>query len=147
MNQEIPSQDRRIMAALAHAGALILGTGIIAAVVVWITQKDRSRYVAFQALQALVYQTAGVVVQIIGWGCWTALYTLSLIPLLASADSASEPPLFFLLSTALMVVPLVLMGLWALGGLWGAVRALQGREFRYLGIGALLERWQSDERD
>jgi hypothetical protein len=31
------------------------------------------------------------------------------------------------------------MGLWIIGGLWGAVRTLQGREFRYLVIGKQLE--------
>jgi uncharacterized Tic20 family protein len=145
MNEETPTQDDRIMAALAHGSAIIFGMGIIAAVVLWATQKDRSRYVAFQALQALVYQVAGVIVQIISWCCWTALYFLSFIPLLAAAESSSEPPLFFLVSMALMVVPFALMGLWIIGGLWGAVRTLQGRDFRYLVIGSQLERWLSTD--
>lgn len=143
MNQEIPTQDDRIMAALAHGSAIIFGMGIIAAVVLWATQKEKSRYVAFQALQALVYQIAGVIVQIAGWCCWTALYFLSFIPLVAAAESSSEPPLFFWVSMALMVVPFALMGLWIIGGLWGAVRTLQGRDFRYLVIGPQLERWLS----
>jgi uncharacterized Tic20 family protein len=143
MNQETPTQDDRIMAALAHGSVVIFGMGIIAAVVLWATQKEKSRYVAFQALQALVYQIAGVVVQIIGWCCWTALYFLSFIPLLAAAETSSDPPLYFLVSMALMVVPFALMGLWIIGGLWGAARTLQGRHFRYLVIGSQLERWLS----
>lgn len=145
MNEKIPSQDDRIMAALAHGSAIIFGMGIIAAVVLWATQKDRSRYVAFQALQALVYQVAGVLVQIIGWCCWTALYFLSFIPFFAAAESSGEPPLFFLVAMALMVVPFALMGLWIIGGLWGAVRTLQGRDFRYLVLGPQLERWLSSD--
>jgi uncharacterized Tic20 family protein len=142
MDQKKPDQDERIMGAMAHSSAIIFGMGIIAAVVLWATQKDKSKYVAFQALQALVYQIAGVVVQIISWCCWTALYVVSMIPLFA-AESSSEPPVFFLVSMALMVVPLALMGLWILGGLWGGVRALQGRDFRYPVIGSQLERWLS----
>jgi uncharacterized Tic20 family protein len=140
MNDTAPSRDDRIMAALAHGSALILGIGIIAGVVIWVTQKDRSRYAAFQALQSVAYQVVGVFVQIVAWCCWTALYVLSFIPML-SADASAEPPAVFWIALALMVVPLALLGLWILGGLWGAVRTLQGRDFRYLVIGNQLERW------
>ena len=140
MNETSPSQDDRIMAALAHGSALVLGMGIIAGVVIWATQKDRSRYAAFQALQSVVYQLVGVFVQIVAWCCWTALYFLSFIPMLA-ADASAEPPAVFWIAMALMVVPFALLGLWILGGLWGAVRTLQGRDFRYLVIGDQLERW------
>jgi uncharacterized Tic20 family protein len=140
MNDTAPSRDDRIMAALAHGSALILGIGIIAGVVIWVTQKDRSRYAAFQALQSVAYQVVGVFVQIVAWCCWTALYVLSFIPML-SADASAEPPAVFWIALALMAVPLALLGLWILGGLWGAVRTLQGRDFRYLVIGNQLERW------
>jgi uncharacterized Tic20 family protein len=133
------------MAALAHGSALLFGMGIIAAVVIWVTQKDSSRYVAFQALQALVYQLAGILVQMIAWCCWTALYFASFIPLIAVAEAGGEPPFIFFASMMLMFVPLGLMGLWILGGLWGAVRALQGRDFRYLLIGDQLERWLTQQ--
>ena len=142
MNDTQPTRDERIMAALAHGSALLVGMGVIAAIVIWATQKDKSRYVAFQALQALVYQIAGIAVQMVAWCCWMALYFASFIPLMATAEQgANEPPVFFLVSLALMFVPIVLMGLWALGGLWGAVRSLQGRDFHYLAIGGQLERW------
>ena len=41
----------------------------------------------------------------------------------------------------LMFVPIAIMGLWAVGGLWAAVRTLQGRDFHYVLIGDRLERW------
>ena len=50
------SQDERIMAALSHATALLPFMGVIAPIVIWVTQKDKSQYVAFQALQAMAYQ-------------------------------------------------------------------------------------------
>jgi hypothetical protein len=68
------------------------------------------------------------------------LYLASFIPLMVAAEQgSSEPPLFFILSMLLMLVPFALMGLWVLGGVWGAVRTLQGREFSYVLIGNRLK--------
>jgi uncharacterized Tic20 family protein len=54
--RSIPNQNDKIMAALAHISALLPLMGVIAPIVIWATQKDKSEYVAFQALQAVVYQ-------------------------------------------------------------------------------------------
>jgi uncharacterized Tic20 family protein len=115
--------------------------GIIAAVVVWATQKDDSRYVAFQALQAAAYQILGFAAFMVGMCCWMTLYFFSFIPLMVAVEQGSnEPPALFILSLVLMVVPFAFMGLWILGGVWGAVRTLQGREFSYLLVGDWLQR-------
>lgn len=133
------------MSAIAHGSVILFGTGIIAAIIVWITQKDKSRYVAFQALQSLIYQSLGLLVFGVSMCCWLGLYFLSFIPLMASAEQgSSDPPAFFVFSMILLVVPFAIMGVWILGGLWGAVRTLQGRDFRYLVIGDQLERWQAE---
>jgi len=141
MSEPQRTQDERIMSALSHGSIVLFGTGVIAAIVIWVTQKEKSAYIAFQALQATVYQLIGLVVVMLGWCCWTALYFLSMIPLIAAADSGGDPPAVFWLSLMLMFVPLAVMGLWVLGGLWGAVRTLQGRDFRYLILGDQVERW------
>ncbi len=44
-----PSSDEKLMAALAHL------FGPMVAIIVWATQKDKSRFVKFQALQALSF--------------------------------------------------------------------------------------------
>lgn len=56
-----PMQDERIMAALSHLAIVLPFMGVIAPTVIWVTQKDKSRFVAFQALQALVYQLVLIV--------------------------------------------------------------------------------------
>ena len=43
----VTTSDERVMAALAHF------FGLIAALIVWVLNKDKSRFVRFQALQAL----------------------------------------------------------------------------------------------
>jgi uncharacterized Tic20 family protein len=50
------NQNENILAALSHATVLIPMMGVIAPIVIWATQKDKSAYVAFQALQATIYQ-------------------------------------------------------------------------------------------
>ena len=101
---------------------------------------------AFQALQAAVYQLVGLLVYIISWSCWGCLYGLSFIPMIANAEKFKEaPPPVFFISLGLMVVPLGLMGLWMLYGLWGALRTFQGRDFRYIVLGRMLERYLGQE--
>lgn len=148
-NEIRPSADERVTAALAHGMAIAYGLGAVGAVVTWLLQKEKSKYVAFQALQAAVYQLVGLLVQLIGWGCWGCLYGLSFIPIIANAEKYKDapPPAFFFISLGLMVVPLGVMGLWILYGLWGALRAFQGRDFRYIVLGHMLERYLGQERN
>ena len=144
MKPNTPKQDERTMAALAHASIVVFGMGIIASVVLWATEKDRSRYVAFQALQATVYHIIGFCIFMAGMLCWLILYFASFIPLMIAVEQGSnDPPLAFILSMLLMVVPLIFMGIWIIGGLWGAVRAFQGTDFRYFVIGDQVERWMA----
>jgi uncharacterized Tic20 family protein len=144
---EKPSAEERVTAALAHGVVIAYGLGAVGAAVIWLLQKEKSRYVAFQALQAAVYQLVGLLVYIIGWSCWGCLYGLSFVPMIASAERYKDapPPIFFFVSLGLMVVPLGLMGLWMLYGLWGAWRAFQGRDFRYIVLGRTLERYLGQE--
>nr|NIV37945.1 DUF4870 domain-containing protein [Anaerolineae bacterium] len=65
--QLAPTQDERVLAGLAH-GSILLGLftsgvgGIIAALVIWATQKEKSAYAAAQALQSMVYQAVTFVI-------------------------------------------------------------------------------------
>lgn len=146
-NEIKPSTDERVTAALAHGVVIAYGLGAVGAVVVWLLQKEKSKYVAFQALQAAVYQLVGLLAQLVGWSCWGCLYGLSFIPMVANAEKYKDapPPAVFFISLGLMVVPLGLMGLWILYGLWGALRAFQGRDFRYIVLGRMVERYLGQE--
>lgn len=137
-----PGRDERIAGAIAHGSVLVFGLGILVSAIVWLLQKEKSRYTAGQALQATLYQFVGFVVYIIGWCCWGVLYAASFMPIVLEPDRyADSPPAFFWIATALMIVPLIMMGIWVLGGLWGSVRSLQGKPFRYIWLGNLVERY------
>lgn len=143
--EETINSDERTLAGLAH-GSIVLGLftngvgGILAALVIWLTQKEKSTYVTGQALQALVYQTIVFAVTMAAWCCWGALWmAMIFVPLFA--DPVSEEAMLAGVwgGMFLMVVPL---GIWAvtiLYGLWGSVRCLGGHDFKYIIIGNWLE--------
>lgn len=67
----ISAQDERTWSMLAHLSVLLnIVTGIggpIAALVIWLVYRDRSRRVSFHALQSLWYQVAWAVILFVGW--------------------------------------------------------------------------------
>lgn len=139
--QAIP-QEERLMAALAH-GSILFGIftngvgGIAAALVIWLTQKEKSAYVRFQALQALVYQALIFVVTMGLWFCWGMSWLVLLVPpLIANPDAyQTTPPPGMWAGLSLLSVPVCIGLITLLYGLWGGVRCLAGRDFRYLALG------------
>ncbi len=148
MDQETPiRQDERMMAGVAH-GSILLGIfsngigGILTTLVIWMTQKEKSAYVARQAMQALVYQVLSTVVTFVVWGCWGMLYMVMIfVPLIANpaAFEQSAPPPSIWFGLILMVFPLAIWGLTVLYGLWGAVQSWRGVDFSYTIVGKWLK--------
>lgn len=133
------SAEERLLAALAHGSVILQGLGLLVGVLVYITQREKSRFAAFQALQAAVYQLIMMLFVIAMWVLWSLCYALSFIPIIGLPEGA-EPPLIFWLGLGSMFIPLAVMLVLGLYGLWGALRTWQGREFRYAVVGNWLER-------
>jgi len=139
-------QNERVLAGLAH-GSILLGLftngigGIGTVLVIWLIQKEKSAFVAAQALQALVYQVATLIVTMLVWCCWGGLWTgMTLQPLIANPSAyENAPPAEMWVGLALMIIPLGIWGLTVLYGLWGAARCLGGHDFKYVIIGNWLE--------
>lgn len=147
-----PSQDERVMAALAQISVLVPFLGVIAPIVIWVTQKDKSRYVAFQSLQAVAFQLTMILAWFVGMGCYMcSFFSVFLVIPFASSMEASQSlsPLFGIP----FFIPFLIFGLMFLGGflfiLYGIVAAVmtfQGKPFRYAIIGRRVERFlQSKE--
>lgn len=119
--------DERTWAMLAHLSVLLnLATGLlgpVAALVIYLVYKDRSRYVAYQSLQSLIFQ-------LIVWmgggmltaGAWivTGLLSSILVGCLC-------------LPIAVTVTLIPVAGL--VYGIVGAIECSQGRDFRYWLVG------------
>jgi uncharacterized Tic20 family protein len=70
-----PTTEERIWAVLSHLSALAFGMGILLPVIGWSEQRRKSKYIAFQCLQALGYQSLGYTV-------WILSYLLAIIILI-----------------------------------------------------------------
>ncbi|ODS42905.1 MAG: hypothetical protein MSIBF_06475 [Candidatus Altiarchaeales archaeon IMC4] len=117
-----PNADEKLMAAISHAG-IIIG-GILVALIVWLVQKDKSKYVGFQAKQALVYQ----LVVLVGEGILgVVVFVLGVLT--------------FGIGFFILVPLLVIIGLGTLVyGLYAAYKTYSGEEFRYWIIADVLEK-------
>jgi len=125
--QPLTPQEERSWAMLSHLSILINlisgFIGVFAPLVIYIIFRERSRYVAFQSLQAFVFQLLA----------WVGGGTIAAIAWFLSG----------LLSTILigcLCVPVaILLSLIPLGalvyGIIGGIQCSQGRDFRYWLIG------------
>ena len=141
--QTVPSQNDKIMAALAHISAILPFMGVIAPIIIWVTQKDKSEYVAFQAIQAVAYQLLMLLAWFIGMGCYMlSFFTIFLgIPFAGSNGGDLNPSVAPLFALG-FVIPFIIFGaifiggaLFVLYGLIGAIQVFQGKDFRYIIIG------------
>src|SRR6188474_2692406 len=84
-----PSQNERIMAAIAHISIFLPLTGLIAPIVIWFTQKTKSPYVTFHSLQAIGLQLTMILFWLLGMACNTCSF-FSVLAMLGFALSNSK---------------------------------------------------------
>ena len=118
------AQEERSWSVVAHLSIFLnLFTGFlgpVAALVIWLVYRDRSPRVAFNALQAMWYQVAWLVLLGVGWAL-TGLLTLILVGFLLIPVMA--------LAT---VVPFV-------HAAYAAYRVSKGDDYRYVFIADLVQ--------
>ena len=146
--------DEWTAAALAHASVLLTlvlgmagGLGVLVGSAVTLAMvlgyRERSRFVAFHALQSFVYQAVGVLLYVVLAAvlatCVAVAWTVSGLLSAVLVGFLLMP--FALLLTLLVVLLLVCAPFAWLGyGLYAAYQVYQGRDFRYWLIGEWLER-------
>lgn len=150
----IPVASERTWAALAHASVLLtfalgLSTGGLAVVVaalvplaIWLAFRDRSRFVAYHAMQATVFQLASLVL----WIGLLVTGVITLIPvwvvtalLLVVLIGFLLLPLVLVLTIALPVTLAALPFASLVYGLYGAFEVYAGRPFRYWRVADWIE--------
>ncbi|NLE44748.1 MAG: DUF4870 domain-containing protein [Chloroflexi bacterium] len=129
-----------IFSAAGGIGALI---GPVVALAIYFGYREKSRFVAFHALQSCVYQAVGLLLYLgfvaVGGGAIALAWTISglLAALLIGLILMPGALLLTLVVVLLMGgLPLVWLGY----GLYGAYQVYQGRDFRYRAIGDWIAR-------
>ena len=142
-----PTSDEKILAALSH----LLGPAI--ALIIWVTQKDKSPFVRFQAAQAMAFDLTLVLFGVLAvGGAMLFVFCSSIIGVIAAAaaptpngDSSSPLALLFLLPAMmpLCIGPLIII--FALGMVaarfFAAISVFQGDNFHYPWLGKRVERF------
>jgi uncharacterized Tic20 family protein len=136
-----PSSNDKLMAALAHL------FGPLVAIIVWTTQKDKSRFVKFQALQALAFDVILVVVMGIVFFCIFGVMAVgmfgSMYSVLGNTSSPDSIPPFFMLPfmfpftmfACIFPFSLLMLGV----RLIASVSILNGRNYQYPLLGKWVE--------
>jgi uncharacterized Tic20 family protein len=144
------TQDERVMAAVAHATIIWPAFGLIAPLVIWGTQREKSPFLAFQALQAAVYQflllLGGLLAGALNLCSFLSMpLTAVLSALFGEGPTICLPFLGFSCTFGVLFL-LMLAWLAYVGyGLFAAVSVLQGNDFRYAFLGPRLENYLEQE--
>jgi len=137
MNEKINSDDK-LMSLLSHLSILIPNIGIIAPIVIWITQKDKSKFVRSNAIQAIFFQLVFFVLIMLSIFVGFILMFVSLPSLTANPDAA--PGVLFWVSMGIMNLYFPLWLFFSIYAVVAAVKCFKGRIFRYLIIGKIIEK-------
>jgi uncharacterized Tic20 family protein len=140
----LPTHEERTWAALAHASILFFGFGSIAALLIWMVQRKKSTYVAFHALQALLYQTLEMVIFLF-FGLVAGILSFGLTILVAVLNRPNLGENSFLLIFAAEFIPLLIFlffaGVYVASAAVMAVLCLTGGSPRYPWIGSWLAKY------
>lgn len=140
-----PDEDERLTAAMAHASMIANAaglTGLALTVILWATQRQRSRFVRAHIVQALVYQAGTLLGVILLMLLWSGCLLLSLLP------AALRPELYrdgtlpdtFWVALFGLILPIGYGVAATLYALYGAYQVYRGNRFAYPLAGRLVAR-------
>lgn len=131
----------RILAAVAHLMTMFSLPGMLVATVIWFTHRRRSRYVAMQARQAVLWQTLGHII------VFLAIGLLLLTAILAVSNSEADGLSGQIAGSSMVgsVIGLFLIPIGATifffsSSIVGAIASLLGKKYTYPFIGRLAHR-------
>ena len=154
MNERKEREDR-LVAGISHA-SIMIPFGFLVPITAWLTQRERSEFLRFQAIQALAYQLLGLLVNFIIAGCYMVSIFL-IIPLSIATADFSSPSIFTdepfsggIVPVLFSAIFIIVMALFFIGGpvyvilgIVAAARVLKGHDFRY----PILGKWLADRLD
>ncbi len=138
-------EDERLTAAMAHASMVANAaglTGLVLTVILWATQRRRSRFVRAHIVQALVYQAGTLLGVVLLMLLWSGCVLLSLLPAALRPDlyrDGTLPDTFWVALFGL-ILPIGYGIAATLYALYGAYQVYRGNRFTYPLAGRLVAR-------
>ena len=132
------SKEESLMTLLSHLSVFIPNIGILAPIIIWVTNKEKSDFVRFNALQAIFFQLIFFILMMLFIFVGIILMLIA-IPWFDLSSNA-EPGILFFLS---MVFMFMYFPLGIIFGIYAAVasaKSFKGRIFKYAIIGRIIER-------
>lgn len=140
---DVLSQEERLLAALSHISIWFSFLGIVVPIVIWASQKEKSPYIAFQALQAVAFQGIAILLSLAASACFAfPLLGVFLIPLVDVNQRFGDilfGVIFVIFMASISLLPLGQI-IFNIYGIVGAITTFQGKEFRYFMIANRLEK-------
>lgn len=129
MSDTSPTTEERIWSVLTHLSALAFGMGILIPIIGWAEQRQKSRYVSFQCLQALGYQSLGYTVWLLSYILIITFFLLlSVFVIGAGADDRN---LISVWSGAFVLIAFASIGAYIIIPIVAAIATALGKDFRY----------------
>lgn len=141
-----PTSDERMLGALAHF------FGVVGSLIIYLTQKDKSRFVRFQAAQALAFDLIVMLVMFIVFFCLFGVMFVGMFgTMFAGLSSAAQSENF----SWLMILPAIFpFGMFAcifpfsmailIARIVATVSVFSGKDFRYPWLGPRVEQFLID---
>lgn len=134
------TSDEKLMGGVAHI------FGPLVAIIVWVTQKDKSPFVKFQSLQALAFDLFVIIVSGLSFFCLFGFMFLGMSWAMFTAIESISPDGFMSIFALPFIIPFVTfacvtpvsLGILVLRLIAG-VTVLNGRNYKYPIIGKWLE--------
>lgn len=130
--------DEKLMSLLSHLSIVIPNIGIIAPIVIWITQKNKSKFIRFNAIQAIFFQLVFFILIMLSVFIGLILMLISLPIITKNPDAA--PGILFWVSMGVMNLYFPFWLIFSIYAVVAAIRSFKGKMFRYIIIGKLVEK-------
>lgn len=136
-----------IIASACHISAAIPFFGMMIPVILWITQKNKSDFICFHAIQSLIYQCFGIFMFFIGMIFYFISFFIffigSIITALINGNGDPDPSFFILFFIPIVILFLIMLFffLYMLYAFLASITLIIKKDFKYIIIGKFLEKY------
>ncbi len=139
----MPSPEERVWAVLAHLSALAFGMGLLLPIIGWAEQRRKSKFIAYQCLQALGYQTLGYTIWLLGYLLFIAILIvlMMIVAIVSPKDGDAFAASLVGFNIFFFVFIIVSLGIYLLLPIIASVACGMGKDFQYPFMGKRLAKY------